>query len=414
MYIDFIEALNIKYGCNSKEELTGMDLQHYQFASSTNGRANDAIGVFEAFGFQLEGLKILDIGCAYGGFCIEAAKRGAICYGVEISEPLYNFACLNKKNEIYDKGDVKFILEDATSPQFLKKVPLDYFDLVIVNDVFEHVYNTVQLLSNLEKVSNDKAAIYFAIPNGNDLRFVAREGHSGYCGISLMKPLSWHKINDNKGWNVYYRNYEYYIALLNYYGFRWITEINYPGYMEGTEGKECIDREYALTKAIIEEKKNEFPERYVLELDREFSGYSLQLKEDKNSLNAPDLIWKYLTKFWVGFAQKKELELLVPTETSRKGYTSDVCENIQFLLNIKEKKCSVQVSCDFDIKDYEFAFHLMRRGESIYRSRYQIVPGYEWELKAPGMYYVAIFVKHKDHEHKDYRIITQPLYYTGN
>ena len=76
MYKDFLEALNKKCSCNSKEELTGMDLQHYQFAATTNGRASDAIVVFEAYGFLLEGLKILDIGCAYGGFCIEVAKKG--------------------------------------------------------------------------------------------------------------------------------------------------------------------------------------------------------------------------------------------------------------------------------------------------------------------------------------------------
>lgn len=411
MYIDFIEALNKKYGCSSKEELSGMDLQHYQFASSTNGRATDAIGVFEAYGFKLDALKILDIGCAYGGFCIEAAKKGAICYGVEISKTLYDFACLNGENELYNKGSVKFILEDATSIEFMKQVPLNYFDLIIVNDVFEHVYNTVQLLSNLEKVCNERGAIYFAIPNGNDLRFVAKEGHSGYCGISLLKPLSWHKINDKKTWNIYYRNYEYYIALFNYYGFSCITEINYPGYSNDREAKEYIDKECILTKQTIEENKLELPQNFVCELEREFSNYITVLKEDILTLNGPDLIWKYLTKFWAGFAQKKELKLSIPTETSQRGYTSDICENIQFIFKIKEGKCLVQVYCDFDIEDYEFAFHLMRRGESIDRSKYQKESNYEWRLKAQGMYYVAIFVKHKDHDHKDYRIITHPLYY---
>lgn len=413
MYTDFIEALNKKYGCNSKEELTGMDLQHYQFASSTNGRASDAIGVFEAFGFRLEGLKILDIGCAYGGFCIEAAKKGAVCYGVEISKPLYDFACLNGKNETYDIGNVEFVLEDATSPQFLKKVPLNYFDLIIVNDVFEHVYNTVQLLSNLEKVSNDRGAIYFAIPNGNDLRFVAKEGHSGYCGISLLKPLSWHKINDQRTRNIYYRDYEYYLALFNYYGFKYITETNYPAYIKDEDAKNYIDKEFSLTQTIVKEKSLELPKPYVSELEREFSTYKLLIREDKDVLKGSDLMWKYLTKFWVGFALKKELQLQVPNETSKKSFMSDFCDNICFQLEIKGKKCSVQVFCDFEIEEYEFAFRLMRRWETICSSSYQKESNYEWELESSGMYSVTIFVKHKESEQEEYRIITQPLYYTG-
>ena len=59
----------------------------------------NAIGEFEAYGFRMEGLKILDVGCAYGGFCIEAAKKGAICYGIDINFSLYEFACLNNKDE---------------------------------------------------------------------------------------------------------------------------------------------------------------------------------------------------------------------------------------------------------------------------------------------------------------------------
>ena len=72
--------------------------------TSANSRGQDAIGVFEAYGFSMTGLKILDVGCAYGGFSIEAARKGACCYGVEISNALYELATLNNKGEAYDEG----------------------------------------------------------------------------------------------------------------------------------------------------------------------------------------------------------------------------------------------------------------------------------------------------------------------
>ena len=104
MYHDFIAALNKKYNCSDRSELSGIDLQHYQFGASTNSRGQDAFGVFVAYGFSMTGLKILDVGCAYGGFSIEAARKGACCYGVEISNALYELATLNNKGEAYDEG----------------------------------------------------------------------------------------------------------------------------------------------------------------------------------------------------------------------------------------------------------------------------------------------------------------------
>ncbi|GAG33194.1 unnamed protein product, partial [marine sediment metagenome] len=35
-------------------------------------------------GFDFRGARVLDIGCAYGGFCIEAAKKGVTAYGIDI------------------------------------------------------------------------------------------------------------------------------------------------------------------------------------------------------------------------------------------------------------------------------------------------------------------------------------------
>ena len=55
MYKDFIEALNKKYNCSGENDLSGMDLQHYKFASTTRQRALNAIETLETCGFMLEG-----------------------------------------------------------------------------------------------------------------------------------------------------------------------------------------------------------------------------------------------------------------------------------------------------------------------------------------------------------------------
>lgn len=305
MYCDFIEALNKKYNCTGREDLSGMDLQHYIFASTSNKRGKTALEEFENCGFSLKGLKILDVGCAYGGFSIEAARMGAVCYGIEISEPLYDFAMLNNKNEEYETGSCEFILTDVTSADFLNRVPKHFFDLIIVNDVFEHIYDTVQLLSNLSMVSGEKCAIYFKIPNGNELRFVAKEGHSGYCGISIVNPLSWFTLDGEKQWNIYYRQFEYYKALFEYYGYTTINFTNYPSHV--SENKlEKLEAQFHETKHIIVEQSDLLPEKYAEVLSKAFAKFEKQYTADKAILSSQEFFWKYGIRFWTGFAQKEK------------------------------------------------------------------------------------------------------------
>lgn len=415
MYTDFIAALNEKYNCENSSELSGLDLQHYTFAATTNSRGLDTIGVFEAYGFSMKGLRILDVGCAYGGFTIEAAKKGAYSYGVEISDALYEFAVLNHKNESFHEGSCDFIKADATSTDFLNKLPHDYFDLIIVNDVFEHVYDTVLLLDNLDKVANDRGVIYFRIPNGNDFRFIAREGHTGCCGISLLAPMVWESLIPTRERSIYYRQYEYYQALFSYFGFGCIIPINYPGGLKDSlDAKELINTEYEGLKQTIAENEKDFPSFYGKKLQGAFEVFSRRLNYDIEQLDAPKLAWKYMTKFWGGFAQRQPLNLNAPIKTCERTSRSEHDDyGISFMLSFKGDNIVINITDTVVKEEFDFAFHLMRSGESIYKSHYQREPRYEWELKAPGMYQVAIFVKKTDHEHKDYRIITQPLYFRG-
>ena len=346
MYQDFIAALNKNYQCTGEADLSGLDLQHYTFATTTNARGMDTLKIFEAYGFSLAGLKILDIGCAYGGFAIEAARRGAHCWGVEIVPRLYELAVLNYKNEVCE-GNCNFILADATSPEFLKKVPRNYFDLIIVNDVFEHVYDTVQLLHNLSQTAGSTCAIYFLIPNGNNLRFAAREGHTGNCGLSLLRPLLWRYAETGR-WdeNIYYRQYEYYQALFRQFGFGVIDCINYPGYAERTEVGRRIEEEYKQVEQTVREKWDGFSEAHRMALKPALERFDCQLCWDLQHMSASELDWKYLTRFWGGLAQKKTLNLTPLKQTVERRSRSDRDgDDIQFVLSLEgDILCSLNIS----------------------------------------------------------------------
>ena len=375
MYHDFIAALNKKYQCSGKSDLSGLDLQHYIFSSTTNARGVDTLKIFEAYGFSIPGLRILDVGCAYGGFSIEAARRGACCYGVEISPPLYEFALLNGRDEIFDSGSCTFIRADATSPEFLEQLPHHFFDLIIVNDVFEHVYDTVQLLRNLDQVANDNCAIYFLIPNGTDLRFVAQEGHTGCCGLTLLRPLLWRHAETGR-WdeNIYCRQYEYYQALFRQFGFGVINKINYSGYAELPDVIARINNEYEKVKETIIENWNGFSPHHQAALKPALERFDFQLQCDLNQMSASELGWKYLTKFWCGFAQRQPLRLMPLTQTSKRKSRSDEDNyGIQFTLSLCKDILSIHVisevgimyiPCWISVRGQSQCVHCYRRGWS--------------------------------------------------
>lgn len=415
MYSDFIEALNNKFNCSGESELSGSELQHYHFAATTRKRAADAVAVFEAYGYNMNGLKVLDIGCAYGGFSIEAAHKGADAYGIEISEQLYGYACLNNKDEVYTNGSCHFVLADAASADFADKIPENFFDLIIVNDVFEHVYDTVKLVKNLSKAANESGAIYYVIPNGDCFRWLPHEGHNGLCGLSIMPPLMWSALTE-KIYNIYYRQYEHYLAIFSLFGFNNVTELNFPGYILEDDFKLMLESGYKKAMEGIDEQESSLPERYGKELKTALCSYEKQLEYDKAHINIAEMTWKYMTDFWSGFAHRNKPQLSPLMQTSLKRTFSDDLPNVDFILSRNGNKLTLTVKTGQEYSDclIDLRLRMLRQSRSISWTDYMpysSTVSKEWILKSAGMYCGAIYIKDKDGNER--RINTQPLYYQG-
>ncbi len=124
--------------------------------------------------------RVLDVGCAYGGPLVAFAEHGARVTGIDVNERLLALAQVNLRERGLDahlvRGDAT-----ATHPSFR-----GVFDVVVANDVVEHVPRLETFLRNLASWLTPRGAVYLEIPNGACPDFVLRDGHHRLFGITLL------------------------------------------------------------------------------------------------------------------------------------------------------------------------------------------------------------------------------------
>jgi 2-polyprenyl-3-methyl-5-hydroxy-6-metoxy-1,4-benzoquinol methylase len=103
--------------------------------------------------------KVLDIGCGFGDQLAHFRDKGHITKGIEPGKERALFGINNYGLDILNEQ-----LEALES----KKVSLgEKFDLIYLNQVFEHLYNPVSLLKFLKSHLADDGIIFIAVPNFN-------------------------------------------------------------------------------------------------------------------------------------------------------------------------------------------------------------------------------------------------------
>ncbi len=103
-------------------------------------------------------LKVLEIGCRDGGVLYPFLARGCHITGVELSEKMLLQAKDRYKKSIL-KGEAAFIVKDVHDFD-----PSEKFDIIILKDVIEHVYNHDKLIKKLKSLMTPDGVIYFGYP----------------------------------------------------------------------------------------------------------------------------------------------------------------------------------------------------------------------------------------------------------
>ena len=102
---------------------------------------------------KIHGRKILDVGCGCGFFLSVAKKGGWDTVGVDISQPATDYA----KNILG--------LEVLHSTVSETNFPNDYFDLITMWDVLEHLDNPSGVMNELRRILKPKGLLVIETPN---------------------------------------------------------------------------------------------------------------------------------------------------------------------------------------------------------------------------------------------------------
>ena len=199
----------------------------FTLSSVERGRqAVASMGGVESFA----GRKVLDVGCAYGGFLVAAKEAGAgRVVGVDIDSKLIDLARLQLADH-HVTADLA--IEDITSDGVVDR--WGTFDIVLCNDVIEHVVDPLRCARNLASVMKRGGKVFLEIPNGSAVDFMRKDGHYGLFGLTLLgrsEAERWWRLHYHDVYGVeHYAPLSYYLGIFSASGIslRLLTQIENP------------------------------------------------------------------------------------------------------------------------------------------------------------------------------------------
>lgn len=103
-----------------------------------------------------ERIRFLDIGCGEGYVLIEAADRGWDVHGIDVYD---------NRMQRAKRQDIKFFKGDIANAHFSD----NHFDCIYMDSVLEHVFDPINCLHELKRISNARGLIYCVVPNEDSL-----------------------------------------------------------------------------------------------------------------------------------------------------------------------------------------------------------------------------------------------------
>jgi SAM-dependent methyltransferase len=131
---------------------------------------------------DFENFKVLEVGCAEGGFLELLAKMAMDVCGLELSPQRVTIS--KQKNPTLDVR-----VGDITNPAIVEELNSS-FDLIVFRDVIEHIPDRTATFENINKLLKPGGSVFFSFPP----RFSGFAGHQ-QVGKSLLRYVPyWHLL----------------------------------------------------------------------------------------------------------------------------------------------------------------------------------------------------------------------------
>lgn len=244
-------------------------------------------------------LRVLDVGCAYGGHSLALAQRGALVSGVDVSEKFIDYARANAQG-VNDK--VKFDVFDASGLKIRQHFPKGSFNLVILNDVLEHIYDTATLVDNLNHLLDENGVVMFKVPNGYSPRFVLSEGHRKIFALTILDPDCWFHLYPKRA-SIFYRPFSHFEAIFKHFGFNDIVLTDEENVLARFTSKKLRRQ---LKDIFVKAKEFEYPSPEAAKLIRErVVRFRDDFDVDLATRSEEMMRLKYGSYFYTGAAARK-------------------------------------------------------------------------------------------------------------
>jgi len=134
------------------------------------------------------GISVLEVGTAEGGVLLPFIERGCFCVGVDLAIGRIDLANEYLKNEVA-AGKAEFLCQNIYEEPFLNRFR-NFFDVIILKDVIEHVPEQEQFIPYLKNLLKSGGQIFFGFPPW----YMPFGGHQQLCTKKWLSVLPWYHI----------------------------------------------------------------------------------------------------------------------------------------------------------------------------------------------------------------------------
>lgn len=168
---------------NHPEQTTSPELlAHWEEYEALGIRRGEEVAAKIRSFTDLEGKAVLDLGCGHGALAYAFAQQGCIVTGIDVDQS--RLASAVKRFQDAPGLQADFLCTGGELMPFGSAS----FDVVVCNDVLEHVVSHRRTLIELSRVLKPGGWAYFKFPNLLSLRNLLSDPHYSVFGASVLPP----------------------------------------------------------------------------------------------------------------------------------------------------------------------------------------------------------------------------------